>query len=431
MTTTVAQGLAEVRLEALLAEGNWATLYTASLAPSESLVIKMYERRVLQQEEARRQAMTERLVLEVLEHLPSPFIVRMLMAVEDVSHLYIGMQLVDGQDLLMLLERRGPMTGTAARFYAAEIALALGHLHSHDFVYRNLKPEHVLLSLDGHAMLCDLSRVHHMPGRDGAIAPPDGDMELVGLPEYFAPELVHGHACCENVDWWSLGCITCEMLTGLTPFVLDDGDDDIRALFARIIRADIDHLQHRQFVGPVEFDVLCQLVEPEPERRLGARPLGYRGVLAHPWFDGLTEDALLRKLVAPPYAATQNIHSAALAVPEEVVAAHAAGAELGVIHDSVDDLLRLPQPFAYWSFQSELQPAPLPDELQPTPLPDELQPEEQAPAQEVARDEAPKAEEQVASLVSPVSVLDTSEHRLADGASKPAPCVGWEARRCA
>jgi len=73
--------------------------------------------------------MTERLVLEVLEHLPSPFIVRMLMAVEDVSHLYIGMQLVDGQDLLVLLERHGPMTGTAARFYAAEIALALGHLH--------------------------------------------------------------------------------------------------------------------------------------------------------------------------------------------------------------------------------------------------------------------------------------------------------------
>jgi len=466
-----------MRVSSLIGEGEWSTLFSASNPQHEPFALKVYQRQhVQQQEDARKRALTERLAYEVLEQLPSPFIVRMHMAFEDESNLYLGLQLAGGQDLLSMLQMYGPIPGTKARFCAAEISLALGHMHSLDLVYRNLSPEHVLVGLDGHAMLCDLSMVHFLQGRDGAIAPPEVDFELEqGFPEYLPYEMVMGAACCETTDFWCLGCLMSEMLTGSTPFANnDDGSDEFRFVLRRIIQGNIEHLRHHGNVGPVEFDLLCQLLKPKPEQRLGARPRGYHSVLAHPWFAGLTEDTLLRKLVEPPFASMVIDRCMAPAVPEDIVAAHATGVEAGPPSVDFNALAHNPQALDLWSTETNVQitlhtsearvvpqlvdsaeggdtvsinsgasvtdeGAPMHAEPEPVleapapedPAPEEPAPEEQEPAQDAARDEAPKAEEQVTAFVSPVSVLDTSDHQLADGASKPAACLGWEARHCA
>jgi len=225
--------------------------------------------------------------------------------------------------------------------------MALGHMHSLDFMYCNLMPEHVVLALDGHVMLCDLSMAHRMPGRNGAAPPPARTMSIDGVvPEYVSPEMLLGLDCCKTVDWWSLGCLVCELLTGLTPFVRQDS---VGSLLASIVLADVEHLQEHENVGVVEFDLLRQLLALKPEQRLGAWPHGYRGVLAHPWLAvaELAEDALLRKLVTPPYAAFAAIDRSA--VSEEVVAAHAIGAEAAVPWADVNVLVNHDQPFEHWS----------------------------------------------------------------------------------
>jgi len=243
-----------------------------------------------------------------------------------------------------------------ACFYVAEVLLALGHLHSLDFVYRDLKPEHVLLAMDGHVMLCDLSTAHRMPGRVGSVAPPAGDMSLIGTPEYLAPEILLSNQCSEAVDFWSSGIFLFELLTGSTPFVSEnDVENEVRTLLARVVEtADIPSIIEAADVSPEELDLLLRLIERDPEQRLGARPHGYRGVLAHPWFDEMSEDALLRKHVAPPMT-LHNLNQGTLDVPEDIVSCHATGAETDIAFTNVELLVDSPQPFAYWSTEPDVQ----------------------------------------------------------------------------
>ena len=103
------------------------------------------------------------------------------------------------------------------RFYAAEIVLALEELHRNGVVYRDLKPENILFSGDGHIKLADFGLA-----KENVTEATEGANSLCGTPEYLSPEVLnrqgHGHA----VDWWNLGMVTYEMLTGLPPWYTQD-----------------------------------------------------------------------------------------------------------------------------------------------------------------------------------------------------------------
>ena len=93
--------------------------------------------------------------------------------------------------------------------------------------------ENVLIGLDGHIKLADFGTAKQMRGRVQAAAPPPTNHSLIGTPEYMAPEVLLGRACCETSDWWSFGCIGYELLVGVTPF--SETEQGVEDLVRRVL----------------------------------------------------------------------------------------------------------------------------------------------------------------------------------------------------
>ena len=145
------------------------------------------------------------------ENIRHPFIVKMDYAFQSDSKLFFVLEYCPGGELFFYLSQIGRFKEDAARFYASNILLALHHLHSQNILYRDLKPENVLVSHDGYVKIADfgLSK-ENIYGHNDA-------KSICGTAEYLAPEIILGQGHSHNVDWWSLGAILYEMLCGHPP----------------------------------------------------------------------------------------------------------------------------------------------------------------------------------------------------------------------
>lgn len=154
------------------------------------------------------------------EHLPlSDFLVKLNASFQTSTELYYVLDFHIGGDLASLMGHEGRFTESKSRFLAAEIAVGLGLLHSQGVVYRDLKPENVLIDFRGHVVLTDfgLSKILKTPDCDTA-AKTD---TFCGTAEYLAPEILKGEYYDQSVDWWSFGTLLYEMITGITPYWCD------------------------------------------------------------------------------------------------------------------------------------------------------------------------------------------------------------------
>uniref|UniRef100_E9PUN3 Ribosomal protein S6 kinase, polypeptide 2 n=1 Tax=Mus musculus TaxID=10090 RepID=E9PUN3_MOUSE len=147
----------------------------------------------------------ERNILESVKH---PFIVELAYAFQTGGKLYLILECLSGGELFTHLEREGIFLEDTACFYLAEITLALGHLHSHGIIYRDLKPENIMLSSQGHIKLTDFGLCKESI-HEGAIT-----HTFCGTIEYMAPEILVRTGHNRAVDWWSLGALMYDMLTG-------------------------------------------------------------------------------------------------------------------------------------------------------------------------------------------------------------------------
>ena len=210
------------------------------------------------------------------------------------------MTYVGGGELYELMERHvelnnRPMPVSWARFYAAEIALALEHLHSHGILYRDLKPENVLITLDGHVCLTDFGLAMNREEKEGS-------SEVAGTPFYIAPDNLRDEAPDEGVDWWSFGVILYEMLFAAVPFgaVLSDVDAVFRAIVGEPLR--FPRLASSQQKG-----VLRKLLTRDRTKRLCAAPRGFAELEREPFFAHINFNELLHRKVPPPYCPPQNV----------------------------------------------------------------------------------------------------------------------------
>jgi serine/threonine protein kinase len=152
---------------------------------------------------------TERQIMGDMAH---PFIVQLRFAFQTQDKLYMVMDFINGGELFFHLRKQKRFTEEKARFYSAEIILALSYLHSLDIIYRDLKPENILLDADGHIRLTDfgLSKNFFTMGQKA--------FSFCGTPEYLAPEILQETGHDHSVDFWSLGILIYEMLAGVPPF---------------------------------------------------------------------------------------------------------------------------------------------------------------------------------------------------------------------
>lgn len=141
-----------------------------------------------------------------------PFIIKLRYAFQTQEKLFYILDYCPGGELFFYLQQIGRFKESAVKFYAANILLAFNHLHSKNVLYRDLKPENVLVDEDGYLKITDF-------GLSSIIGGTQPINTLIGTAEYISPELLQGKDSTQASDWWSFGIIVHEMLTGLPPFM--------------------------------------------------------------------------------------------------------------------------------------------------------------------------------------------------------------------
>ena len=162
----------------------------------------------------------ENFILYSLDH---PFIVKMQGMTQDKRFLYIAMEYVAGGELFTYLRSVGKFSPNQACFYASHVTLMFEYLHSKNVIYRDLKPENLLIDPDGYLKLTDFGFAKVVEGRT---------YTLCGTPEYLCPEILTNKGHGKGVDWWTLGILLYEMIAGIDPF----NDDDPMAIYQNILK---------------------------------------------------------------------------------------------------------------------------------------------------------------------------------------------------
>ncbi|CAM9566566.1 unnamed protein product, partial [Phaeothamnion confervicola] len=232
---------------------------------------------------------TERNVLGYVKH---PFIVGLNMAFQTPEKLFFVLDYCAGGELFFHLGKLGKFPEPRAKFYAAEITLALHHVHKLDIIYRDLKPENVLLDAQGHVRLTDFGL-----SKEGITNTTSGAHSFCGTPEYLAPEILNRQGHGRAVDWWSLGALLYEMLTGLPPFYCQERE----RLFEKIRRG---QLSYPTYLSEQAQGILQGLLTRDPSKRLGSSDDDAEEVKRHPFFAGTDWPRVMRRGVAPPWEPT-------------------------------------------------------------------------------------------------------------------------------
>ncbi|KAH7023662.1 kinase-like domain-containing protein [Ilyonectria destructans] len=225
----------------------------------------------------------ERRMLSDVKH---PFLITLWGTFQDLKNLYMVMDFVEGGELFSLLRKSGRFPNPVAKFYAAEVTLALEYLHSKNIIYRDLKPENLLLDRHGHLKITDFGFAKRVP---------DKTWTLCGTPDYLAPEVVSNKGYNKSVDWWSLGILIYEMLCGYTPF-WDSGSP--MKIYENILKGKV---KYPAYVNADAQNLLERLITADLTKRLGNLYGGPQDVKDHPWFTEVTWDRLARKDIDAPY----------------------------------------------------------------------------------------------------------------------------------
>ncbi|CAI7595780.1 unnamed protein product [Penicillium bialowiezense] len=224
----------------------------------------------------------------VLAQINNPFIVPLKFSFQSPEKLYFVLAFVNGGELFHHLQREQRFDINRARFYTAELLCALECLHGFKVIYRDLKPENILLDYTGHIALCDFG-LCKLDMKDE-----DRTNTFCGTPEYLAPELLLGNGYTKTVDWWTLGVLLYEMLTGLPPFY----DEVVNEMYRKILQEPLT-FPSSDIVPPAARDLLTRLLDRDPQRRLGAN--GAAEIKSHHFFANIDWRKLLQRKYEPSF----------------------------------------------------------------------------------------------------------------------------------
>ena len=241
---------------------------------------------------------TERDIMTKIRH---PFVVTMHCSFQTREKLFIIMDFLAGGELFLRIGREGIFLEKQAAFYLAEIVLALDHLHTHGILHRDLKPENILLSKDGHVCLTDFGLSSFVEGGFQNEGDETRARTVCGTQEYMAPEMVARKGYGRAADYWSLGCIAHEMLSGLPPFTSKLGSKD---LFRKI-------MSERVKMPPGSTAAACKLLKGLLNRNVSARlgaakgtmfeVGGVAGLKQADFFSHIDWDKLEKQEIEPPH----------------------------------------------------------------------------------------------------------------------------------
>ncbi|KHN18506.1 Serine/threonine-protein kinase AtPK2/AtPK19 [Glycine soja] len=224
---------------------------------------------------------------DILTKVLHPFIVQLRYSFQTKSKLYLVLDFINGGHLFFQLYRQGIFSEDQARLYTAEIVSAVSHLHKNGIVHRDLKPENILMDADGHVMLTDfgLSKEINELGRSNSFC---------GTVEYMAPEILLAKGHNKDADWWSVGILLYEMLTGKAPFT----HNNRKKLQEKIIK---EKVKLPPFLTSEAHSLLNGLLQKDPSTRLGNGPNGDGHIKSHKWFRSINWKKLEARELEPKF----------------------------------------------------------------------------------------------------------------------------------
>lgn len=227
----------------------------------------------------------ENLILSYVSH---PFLVSLKAAFQTDHKIYFVMEFMKGGELFQHLKRVFQFTEEQTKFIAACLVLALGHLHNSDYIYRDLKPENVMLDERGYAKLTDFGLAKSLKVQDVA-------KTFCGTPEYLSPEVILDKGCNRPADWWSLGILVYEMIFGIPPFY----SQNIQTMYKNTIMNPLKFKKDTRCSEEAK-DFISGLLTKQPDKRLGSIADSLE-VMSHPWFKDFDFFNLIEKKLKPPF----------------------------------------------------------------------------------------------------------------------------------
>jgi serine/threonine protein kinase len=253
----------------------------------EHFAMKTLRKQALIQRNQIEHTTTERKIVENFDH---PFLCKLHYAFQTTDKLYMVMNYMGGGELFFWLKKDRRFSTVRARLYSAEIILGLKALHDKDIIYRDLKPENLLIDLEGHIRLTDFGLSKEAVAGYSAKG---GTNTFCGTPEYLAPEILENKGHGKAVDWWSLGTLMYEMLHGLPPYY----DQNMQRMYDKILHA---NLRFPAYTTAPAKDVLTKLLDRKPTSRLGSTG-GTEEIMEHEFFTDLAWDTVLEKGYEPEF----------------------------------------------------------------------------------------------------------------------------------
>lgn len=295
-----AMGLDDFQLIRVIGRGSYAKVFVVEQRKTKRVyAMKVIKKELVNDDEDIDWVQTEKHVFEVASN--HPFLVGLHSCFQTPSRLFFIIEFVNGGDLMFHMQRQRRLPEEHARFYAAEICLALNFLHEKGIVYRDLKLDNVLLDSDGHVKLTDYGMC-----KEG-LRPGDSTSTFCGTPNYIAPEMLRGEDYDFSVDWWALGVLMFEMLAGRSPFDIVGQTDnpDLNTedyLFQVILEKPI---RIPRSLSVKAAGVLKGFLNKSPKERLGCHPeTGFQDIQTNPFFKTINWEQLYSKQIIPPYKPT-------------------------------------------------------------------------------------------------------------------------------
>jgi serine/threonine protein kinase len=249
----------------------------------ELFAVKSIEKSSLFSENRLPQIVSEKDILKAADH---PFIVKLCMAFQTKHKVHLVMEFCPGGELFFHLQNVKRLTEEQAIFYFSEILLALEYLHRNDIVYRDLKPENVLVDYDGHVKLIDFGLSKQGLSKDGVT------FSFCGSPEYMTPEVLNGVSHGRAVDFYGLGALLYEMLVGIPPFY----DKSHAQMEWNILNS---RPEFPKGLSKTCKDLLTKLLDKDPEKRLGYST-GIEEIKNHAWCKNCDWNKYNKKKIKPP-----------------------------------------------------------------------------------------------------------------------------------
>ncbi|XP_049295167.1 atypical protein kinase C isoform X1 [Anopheles funestus] len=289
--------LNDFELIRVIGRGSYAKVLMVELKKTRRIyAMKVIKKALVTDDEDIDWVQTEKHVFETASN--HPFLVGLHSCFQTPSRLFFVIEFVRGGDLMFHMQRQRRLPEEHARFYAAEISLALNFLHEKGIIYRDLKLDNVLLDHEGHIKLTDYGMC-----KEG-IRPGDTTSTFCGTPNYIAPEILRGEDYGFSVDWWALGVLLYEMLAGRSPFDIagasenpDQNTEDY--LFQVILEKTI---RIPRSLSVKAASVLKGFLNKNPADRLGCnRDSAFLDIMNHSFFKSIDWEMLAQKEVTPPY----------------------------------------------------------------------------------------------------------------------------------